>query len=251
MDISIVIPCYNEENNLKRGVLSQVSEYLSKQKYKWEVIICNDESTDGSKKIISEFILKNKNFTLINIPHGGKPAAVWAGIQKANYSWVLFTDMDQSTPLKELEELIPFFNKNDIVIGSRGTKRSGATTTRKIMAKAFRGFRKSIILSHINDTQCGFKALKTTVAKRLFPRLGFFTTKKTGGWTVSSFDAELLFMAEKCNYKISEIEVEWNNEDTSTTKGDDAERFKKESRQMLSEIIRVRLNDLKGLYENI
>ena len=90
--ISVIIPCYNEENNLKRGVLDEVYQYLVGQDYAWEVIIVNDESTDNSRSLVEHFIENAANFSLFDIPHGGKPAAVWAGIQKAKGEIVLFTD---------------------------------------------------------------------------------------------------------------------------------------------------------------
>ncbi len=252
-NISVVIPCYNEENNLNRGVLKEVDDFLSKQNYTYEVLICNDESTDNSLKIAQEFAKDHKYFRVLNLPHGGKPSAVWGGIQQAKYPIVLFTDMDQSTPLKELNKLLPFFDKDyDVVIGSRGNAREGNSFVRKIMSRAFLIFRKLILLTSINDTQCGFKAFKTEVAKKLFPRLQFFQEQNNkSGWRVSAFDVELLFMAQKWGYKIKEVEVEWKNEDTSTTKGDNAARFKKESKQMIQEIWRVKKNDLSGVYDQV
>jgi glycosyltransferase involved in cell wall biosynthesis len=65
--ISIVIPCYNEERNLERGVLNEVYEYLAKQSYSWEVIIVNDESTDNSRNLIEHFIEDKVNFCLLDI----------------------------------------------------------------------------------------------------------------------------------------------------------------------------------------
>src|SRR5258708_404338 len=103
--ISIIIPCYNEEANLKLGALAQVYKYLREKKFEWEVIISDDGSTDGSKKIVREQIKKFKNFYLLENEHGGKPAALLAGLKKAKGDWVLFTDMDQSTPISELEKL--------------------------------------------------------------------------------------------------------------------------------------------------
>lgn len=249
--ISIVIPCYNEEKNLKRGVLNQVYDFLITQKFAWEVIICNDESTDNSLKLVKEFVLKHKGFRVLDLPHGGKPSAVWGGVQKAKHPLILFTDMDQSTPLKEINKLLPYFKQNyDVVIGSRGATRHGASLLRKLMAKSFLLFRRLVLLGSITDTQCGFKALRTDLAKKLFPNLQFFKDKSDKkGWRVSAFDVELLFMAHKWGYQIKEIPVEWKNEDTSTTKGDDGVRFKKESKQMLQEIIRVRTNDFKGVYD--
>jgi glycosyltransferase involved in cell wall biosynthesis len=249
--LSIVIPCYNEENNLKRGVLKEVNRFLLKQKFSWEVLICNDESTDNSLSILRKFSRKHSKFRVLNLSHKGKPGAVWSGIKEAKYPFVLFTDMDQSTPLKEINKIIPYFNQNyDVVIGSRGSRRNGNSLLRKLMAQTFLFFRRLVLLPNIIDTQCGFKAIKTDLAKIIFPRLQFFKdTTTNSGWRVSAFDVELLFMAQKLGAKIKEVEIEWKNRDTSTTKGDDTARFKKESLQMLSEIYRVKLNDLRGFYD--
>jgi dolichyl-phosphate beta-glucosyltransferase len=249
--ISIIIPCYNEENNLKNGVLNEVYKFLKNQKFQWEVIVCNDESTDNSLNLVKEFVSNHSGFKVLNLPHGGKPSAVWGGIKKANFPIVLFTDMDQSTPLKELMKLLPYFDKNyDFVIGSRGASREGNSLIRKIMAKGFLLGRRLVLLPNIIDTQCGFKAIKTDLAKKIFPNLQFFKDKSNKkGWRVSAFDVELLFMAQKWGYKIKEVEVDWKNEDLSTTKGDDTKRFKNESKQMLQEMIRVIKNNFNGVYD--
>jgi dolichyl-phosphate beta-glucosyltransferase len=248
--VSIIIPCYNEEKNLNRGVLDQVFNFLKTQKFIWEVVICNDESTDKSLTLAKNFADKHQNFRVIDLPHGGKPSAVWGGIQQAKYPIVLFTDMDQSTPLKEIIKLLPYFESFDIVIGSRGSHRDGNTFLRKLGSKVFLLGRRLILLHSISDTQCGFKAMKTDVAKKLFPNLQFFkdkTPKK--GWRVSAYDVELLFMAQKWGYSIKEVQVVWKNEDTSTTKGDLNARYKKESMQMAQEIWRVMTNNFKGIYD--
>ena len=159
--------------------------------------------------------------------------------------------MDQSTPLKELTKLLPFFNKGyDVVIGSRGVSREGNSLIRKIMARGFLLGRRLVLLPKIIDTQCGFKAIKTDLAKKIFPNLQFFKDKSDKkGWRVSAFDVELLFMAQKWGYKIKEVEVDWKNEDLSTTKGDDSTRFQKESKQMLQEIVRIIRNNIQGVYD--
>lgn len=249
--ISIIIPCYNEENNLKKGVLQEVYDFLITQKFTWEVLVCNDESTDKSLKLIKDFVSKHKNFKVLDLPHGGKPSAVWGGIKEAQYPLILFTDMDQSTPLKELNKLLPFFDQGyDVVIGSRGANREGNSFIRKLMARGFLLGRRMVLLHNIIDTQCGFKAMRTNLAKKIFPELQFFKDKsEKKGWRVSAFDVELLFIAQKRGSKIKEVEVEWKNEDISTTKGDDSIRFKRESKQMLQEIIRVISNNLKGVYD--
>jgi dolichyl-phosphate beta-glucosyltransferase len=250
VSLSIVIPCYNEENNLRRGVLNEIVEFLKTQTFKWEVLICNDGSTDNSLSILKDFSSTHSGFTVLNPPHGGKPSAVWAGIQKAKYETVLFTDMDQSTPLKEVLKLLPFAEMYQVVIGSRGVLREGNSLLRRIGGPIFLTFRRIVLLPNIIDTQCGFKLFRTDVAKKLFPNLQFFKdTSEKAGWRVSAFDVELLFMAQKWGYKIKEVLVDWKNEDTSITKGDADARYKKESIQMLKEIYRVKMNDLRGVYE--
>ncbi|MGB9637473.1 MAG: glycosyltransferase [Microgenomates group bacterium] len=245
--LSVVIPCYNESENLKRGVLEEVYDFLKKQDFSWEVIISDDGSTDDSREIIREQIKDKKNFRLIENPHGGKPSAVWNGIKNSQGEHVLFTDMDQSTPLREVLKLIPYFGGYEVVIGSRGMERENFSILRKIGSNVFRLLRKFLLLRNIKDTQCGFKAFRTDVAKKIFPMLQFFKTEKAvKGWKVTSFDVELLFIAEKFGYKIKEVPVEWRDRDVSTGK---KKSYIKESWDMLKQIFRVKLNDLKGLYK--
>jgi len=246
--LSIVIPCYNEEANLKRGVLRQVYDYLKKQKYSWEVIISDDGSIDKSREMAENFTKGHPNFKLLKNQHGGKPCAVWQGIKKAKGEIVLFADMDQSTPINQVERLLPLFNKNyDVVIGSRGWKRKGAPFYRQIAGWIFSNGRKLFLLPNIVDTQCGFKAFKTTIAKELFPKLSVLKDfKQATGWRVTAFDVELLFLAQKKGYKIIEVLTKWRDEDIATGKN---KSFIKESRQMLEQIINVRKNDWQGRYE--
>ena len=107
--ISIIIPCWNEQRNLENGVLDEIQQYLAEQSYPWEVIIVDDGSTDESRVLIETYIEEWEGFTLLSIPHGGKPVAVWTGIQQAQWDIVLFTDMDQSTPINELSNVLPWY----------------------------------------------------------------------------------------------------------------------------------------------
>jgi dolichyl-phosphate beta-glucosyltransferase len=253
--ISIVIPCYNEERNLKRGVLEEVRGYIAKQDYSWEVIIVNDESSDNSRNLVENFVKAAGNFSLCDIPHGGKPSAVWAGIQQARGEIVLFTDMDQSTPIDELGKLLPWYEKGfDVVIGSRGTSREGFSIIRQIGSVAFRTFRRIFLLRDISDTQCGFKSCRREAALEVFPRLQFFKQKdQPTGWKVSAYDVELLYLFEKAGYSIKEIQVAWQNRDESDTKDQAGglARYFKESIEMAKEIVRVKVNQLKGMYDSV
>lgn len=249
--LSVVIPCYNEKENLKRGVLRRIYDYLRKKDFSWEVIISNDGSTDGSLEIVKEQIKGYKNFILLENEHGGKPFALWQGIKIAKGKYILFSDIDQSTPISELDKLLPKLSSRvGAVIGSRGLERKNFPIYRKVGAIVFRVFRQTLILPEISDTQCGFKLFDAGVLKIVFPKLEFFKTlgKTVKGWKVTSFDVELLHLIKKSGGKIEEVEVEWRNEDISTGKGSSLERYIKESQEMLLQILRVKLNDLRGLY---
>ena len=106
--LSVVIPSYNEEENIKSGVLEEIYKYLSKQKYTWEVLVSDDGSTDNSRSVAKDRVVKLKGFRVLENPHGGKPSTLRYGVAASGGKYILFTDMDQSTPINQLAKLMPF-----------------------------------------------------------------------------------------------------------------------------------------------
>jgi dolichyl-phosphate beta-glucosyltransferase len=211
--LSVIIPSYNEKVNLRKGVLDKIDHYLTRQKFSWEVIIVDDGSNDGSYEFSESFAKENKNFKVIKSEHCGKAGAVTKGILEANGEIRLFTDMDQATPIEEIEKMLPFFKDGyDLVIGSRKA-RSGSPLSRRVMSKSMIVLRKVTVgISEIEDTQCGFKMFSEASVKDLFTRLskihhGF--SKIHGSNVTAGFDVELLLIASKLGYKIKEVPVEW------------------------------------------
>jgi len=249
--LTVIIPCYNESENLKRGVLLDVYKYLKTKNFTWEVIISDDGSTDDSRDLTKSSIKKLENFKLLENSHGGKPSALMYGIKKATGKYILFTDMDQSTPIAELDKLLPFAKKGfKVVIGSRGFQRKNFPFYRKLGSLVFTSIRKAFVLNEINDTQCGFKLFDTDLVRKAFPKLQFFRgAKNTAGWKVTSYDVELLHIIKKSGEKIKEIVVTWRSEDESKNKGSGIGRYFRESKEMFLEISRVKINDLKGRYD--
>ena len=248
MDIflSVVIPCYNEEINLKKGVLEKVDNYLKKQQYSWEVIVVDDGSTDGSKQIIKNFIKDKASFQLLERSHQGKANTVIGGVQEAKGSWVLFADLDQATPIKEIEKFLINIDKGEVMIGSRAGEREGAPLSRKIMAWGFILLRRIFLgLGDLKDTQCGFKLFKHEAAREIFSRLRLYGNKKQvqGSAVTAGFDVEILFLAKKLGYQTREIPVEWHYMETRRVNPI------KDSLQALKDIFILRLNDLRGSYE--
>ena len=253
IDLSVIIPCYNELKNLQAGVLDEVQNFMLQQDFRWEVIVSNDESTDGSRDFISAYVADKSNWSLVDIAHGGKPAAVWAGIKAARGDIILFTDMDQSTPIDELAKLLPWYDEGyDVVIGSRGTSREGTSFLRQLGSVTFLSLRRLILLRNIRDTQCGFKSCRRQVAIDTFPKLQFFKEQDNPtGWKVSAYDVELLFVAQQSGYRTKDVEVQWRNRDLSDTKSPEGsmKRYIRESLEMAREVARVKLNQIKGVYD--
>lgn len=253
--ISVVIPCYNEAKNLERGVLDEVHDYLSGQAFPWEVVIVNDESTDDSRRLVEQAIEDKEHFFLYDIPHGGKPAAIWEGILKAKGEAVLLTDMDQSAPIQELEKLMPWYAQGfEVVIGSRQATREGSSLVRKLGSFVFLTLRRLALLPDIIDTQCGFKLSRRQVALEIFPHLEFLKQEeRPTGWKVTAFDVEFLYLVDRAGYRIKEVLVRWRNRDQSDTKSQQGElaRYVYESINMAREVTRVKLNHMRGLYDDI
>lgn len=219
MKISLVIPCYNEETNIQKGVLDKVGNYVEENDLFGEVLIVDDGSTDNSRAIIKKtYLNKYKKFRLIENQHGGKAYAVITGIQKAAEEYVMFMDIDLATPIEESEKLIEHAKKNvDIVIGSRSSSREGAPFLRKVMAVGFIIVRNIALgLRNIRDTQCGFKLFRRTVAVSIIDRMRLFRHHDlvSGSSVSAAFDLEFLFLATKLKYSIKEVPVTWRHVET-------------------------------------
>jgi glycosyltransferase involved in cell wall biosynthesis len=246
--LSVVIPCYNEEQNIRLGALDKVAHYMEKQKYSWEVVIVDDGSTDESRELIKKITTHNGHFKLIENPHQGKAGAVITGMLQARGTYALFTDFDQATPIDQVEKLLPWFDKDfDLVIGSRKGRRAGAPLLRRLMGPGFMFIRNVILgLSNIEDTQCGFKMFKNEVAKNIFKRLKVYhESKETSGSRVTAgFDVEVLFVGSRLGYKIKEVPVEWHYVDTRRVSP-----FM-DSLDALVDVVVIRLNSIKGIYNS-
>jgi len=244
--LSVIIPSYDEMANLQKGVLDKVKSFLDKKEFNYEVIIVDDGSKDGSEEFVEKFVKENKTFSFIKNPHLGKAGAVTTGILKSTGKYVLFTDMDQATPIEELDKLMPYFDKGyDVVIGSR-SGRKGAPWTRKLMAKGMMVLRTFLVgLKGITDTQCGFKMFTRESGKVLFQKMydlhhGY--AHVSGSSVAAGFDVELLFLAQKNKYKIKEVPVEWLYVETRRVSP------LKDSLDAVMYLLRIRLKQFEGIY---
>ena len=244
--LSVIIPAYNEEPNFKKGTVNEVPEFLKKQGYTYEILIGDDGSSDNTASLAQDFANKHDHVRVIKNSHEGKAATVKTGVKEAKGDYILFTDFDQATPISEVEKLLPYFSQYDIVIGSRqlpGAKREKEPIHRHIMGLVFNIIVQIIAIRGIWDTQAGFKCFKAQIAKELFGQLKVYgKAKKVQGALVTAFDVELLFIAKKRGFKIKEVPIIWHHVSTSRVSPI------KDSLRMLRDVIKIRLNDLRGVY---
>lgn len=243
--LSVIIPAYNEEDNFHRGSLNVVLDYLKEKDFSWELVLVNDGSTDGTSKLLHEFALGKSEVRVIDNPHMGKAATVITGALAARGGIILFTDMDQATPIAELDKILPKFKEGyGIVIGSRAD-REGAPMFRQILARGQVIVRALILRLPFRDTQCGFKAFTHESAQKIFSLMHRLNPPQvvTGPAVTPGFDVELLYLGRKIGYRIAEVPVSWRYQETRRVS------FVKDMLDGLKGLFLVRLRSLTNAYK--
>src|ERR1700687_1812482 len=204
--LSVVIPCYNEEQRLPRTI-EQVERYLDRRG-DYELILVDDGSRDGTRQVMDEAAARHKAVRVEVLPaNRGKGRALAEGVKVSLGEEVLVTDADLSTPIDELEKLESALAAGaGVAIGSRAVKGSRVELAqpfyRVLMGKAFNLIVQAVLLPGIWDTQCGFKLFRGDIAREVFAGL---TTDGFG------YDPEVLYLAKKKGVRIAEVPVVWRN----------------------------------------
>jgi dolichyl-phosphate beta-glucosyltransferase len=205
--LSVVIPCYNEEQRLPRTI-ELVERYLDGKKTPFELILVDDGSVDGTRQVMEAAARQHAGVRIEALPHNrGKGRALAVGVEAAKGDEVLVTDADLSTPIEELDKLQAALERGaGIAIGSRALRASRVEVSqpfyRVLMGKGFNLIVQAVLLPGIWDTQCGFKLFRGDVAHRVFANL------ITDGF---GYDPEVLYRARKLGVKIAEVPVVWRN----------------------------------------
>jgi len=232
IDLSIVIPAYNEERRLA-PTLERVQQYLREQEYRAEVIVVDNNSRDATAEVAAR-----AGATVLKEPRRGKGAAVRTGMLAAEGEYVLFSDADLSTPIEEVEKLMSALKSGyDIAIGSRALPESNLPVRqpwyREMVGRAGNLLVRLMAVHGIADTQCGFKLFPRSIARRLFG-----AQRLTG----IAFDMEVLFLAQRLGLKIAEVPVTWiDNPDTRISRVRD-------SADAIKDLIRIRITWLLRRY---
>ncbi|HNV86466.1 MAG TPA: glycosyltransferase family 2 protein [Candidatus Omnitrophota bacterium] len=208
MRISLVIPAFNEESRIG-ATLEEIGRFFSGKDWQSELIVVDDGSPDRTCGVV-ETAWKNfpgEKKLLKNGVNSGKGYSVRRGMLEAKGDYVFFSDADLSTPIGEIEKLLAAFGEGfDVAIGSRDLPGSDVQVhqnfMRELMGRIFNRIARFLTFKGVHDSQCGFKGFRREAAQALFSR------QKMAGF---SFDAEIIYLAQRLGFRVREVPVIWRN----------------------------------------
>jgi dolichyl-phosphate beta-glucosyltransferase len=223
----VVLPAYNEADRIGPA-LDELFEYLRASvgeglPPRVDVLVVDDGSRDDTGRIVearpeAEPRAQGADgagradgavpaLRLLREPHGGKGAAVRAGMLAATGDLVIFADADMATPPNQLPKLVAALAGADVALGSRiqpdGTDmRASQPPYRRFLGRVFHTLASLWVVGPVQDTQCGFKGFTRTAAADLFSRQEV---------TSIVFDVELVYLARRRGYEIAIVPIEWQD----------------------------------------
>jgi dolichyl-phosphate beta-glucosyltransferase len=208
IDVSVVVPAYNEEARLG-PTLGKIRTYLESRGEVGEIIVVDDGSGDDTVGVAQRALEGFAQATVLrNEPNAGKGASVRRGMMAARGEIVLFTDADLSVAIQEWAALRRYHEQGyAVAIGSRALHESRLEVRqpfhREMAGRAFNLFIRAFVMGGIHDTQCGFKSFAREAVQPIFARQ---TIDRWG------FDVEILYLARRLGYGIAEVPVVWRND---------------------------------------
>lgn len=226
--LTIVLPAYNEEARLGPA-LDELFGYLRRRGELGRegvpgsarlpdvvsVLVVDDGSTDGTAALVrarpeaAERVGTGDGarplLSLLTVPHGGKGAAVRAGMLAAESEVVVFADADMATPPDQLVPLVDALETADVALGSRiqpdgSDMRASQPRWRQLIGKAFHLLASLWVVGPVQDTQCGFKGFRREAAHDVFARQAI---------TSIVFDVELIHLVRRRGYRFVVVPIRW------------------------------------------
>ena len=239
VDLSIVVPAYNEEHRLP-PTLARLHAFLSAQPMRWEIVVVDDGSRDATCAVVEAAMASIPNLRLVRqSPNRGKGAAVRLGMLAARGQIRVMSDADGSMSPDQLPRLLaPIVACTaEISIGSRYAEGARSDVKQPLYRVLWSRLANSLVqrslVPGVRDTQCGFKAFTAEAARDLF-RLG-----RIDGW---AFDLEILALARRAGYQIAEVGVEWTDDRRSRVNP------LKDMWKVVREALTIRRNLKTGVY---
>ena len=214
--LTIVIPAFNEAPRLPKraACLSEAARAGVIDPWTTELIVVDDGSTDDTARLAEELLAPA--FPRLRIlrlrENSGKGAAIRVGTGAAGAPVVAFMDADMSVDPTQIPLLLAAMEDADVAIGSRSLADSNVeadSTQRVLMGRTFNMLVNALTDVGLKDTQCGFKAFRTPVARLLFHLMVVDRF---------AFDVEILCLARRLGMQISEVPVDWRGAPNSTVR---------------------------------
>ena len=223
--VDVVVPVYNEERDLGPSV-RKLRQFLDTQFSGPAMItIADNASIDGTLAVAEQLAKELKDIRVLHLDAKGRGRALRAAWLSSPAAVVAYMDVDLSTDLGALHPLVAplITGESDVAIGSRLAR--GAQTRRGFKREFIsRGYMLVLRLAlgvRFTDAQCGFKAVRTEVARQIVPKIEDQT------WF---FDTELLVLAQRAGFRVHEVPVKWTDDPDSRV-----------------DIIRTAIDDLRGV----
>ncbi|CDO93253.1 unnamed protein product [Kluyveromyces dobzhanskii CBS 2104] len=246
--LSVVIPSYNETNRIKIMLEEAVGFLQDKMKGKWEIVIVDDGSSDGTSTYCLDlakdhFKLNNGEFRVVTLEKNrGKGGAVRHGMLHIRGEHVLFADADGASKFADVSKLLEKAKSDapTVCIGSRAHMVNTDAVVKRTIIRNFLMYSLHALvfifgIRSINDTQCGFKLFNRKAVRAIFPSL------HTEGWI---FDVEILIIALRKNIQINELPISWHEVDGSKMD------LARDSINMAKDLVIIRLAYLLGIYSD-
>lgn len=214
--LTLVLPAFNEAERIGPA-LDELFGYLRRRgeeardgapgsaglPERIDVLIVDDGSADGTADLVRS--RPEPELSVLTVPHGGKGAAVRAGMLHASTDLIVFTDADMATPPDMIPLLVEVLADHDVALGSRiqpdgSDMRASQPWYRRMLGKAFHALASVWVVGPVKDTQCGFKGFRRAAAHDLFARQRIESIV---------FDVELIFLARRRGYGIAVVPIRW------------------------------------------
>ena len=219
--MSIVLPAYNEAERIgpaldelfgylnRRGTLARDGAPGSAElPATIDVLVVDDGSSDGTVDLVrARPEMSDGRLSVLVVPHGGKGAAVRAGMLAAGGDLVIFADADMATPPDQIPLLVDALATNDVALGSRiqpdgSDMRATQPRYRRFLGGVFHTLASLWVVGDVRDTQCGFKGFTHEAARDLFARQRI---------TSIVFDVEIIHLARRRGYRVAVVPIRWRD----------------------------------------
>jgi glycosyltransferase AglD len=239
MELSVILPVYNECNRLA-DCIANVDGYLSAAYSSYEIIVVEDNSTDNSYEVAKEAAARNDHIMLIhNDTRLGRGSSLNAAIRASRGDLVIYMDVDLATDIGYVERLVsPLKSGFSLTTGSRLMKDSKAERplSRDIASRSYNLLVRLLFGSKVYDHQCGFKGFRK---KDIEPLLGYV---QDNHWF---WDTELLILCQRSGLKVDEFPVTWKH-NGGNDKNPSKVKVIHDSFSMGSKLLKLKLRQLSG-----